>query len=109
MSTQQLQSIIVSTLVQSREHVGTADNLLAAALEYIARRDRRTHPAGTFDKRGRFDLADSERCECCKGIRSPSASYPYSEMVHARTAKHVACMYSVDERELKRCVRQYEK
>lgn len=67
---------------------------IQAAQEYLDRRDRKTHPAGRFDKGGRFYI--SESCSC-GSVRSPSRSYPYSEMVHGRTIKHVANIYNCDE------------
>lgn len=64
-------------------------SVLAAAEHYIKLRDRDMHPAGNVDSAGRFFL--DRRYECCRGIRSPSRNYPFSEMVHARTVLHVAC------------------
>lgn len=77
--------------------------LESAANEYIARRDRRSNPPGTFDKQGRFYC--DEKCDCCKGIRSPSVAYPYSEMLHARTLRHVAKVFKVSEKELRQFVK----
>ena len=54
---------------------------------FQARQDRTAHPAGTFDKKGRFYL--SERASCCNAIRTPSARWPYSEMLHGRTLRHI--------------------
>lgn len=76
-----------------------------ATAEYLARQSRASHPAGKFDKAGRFFLADSERSECCRSIRCPSRAWPYSEMVHGRTAEHVAEMFGVDAREIRRLAR----
>lgn len=86
-----------------------ASNLERATDEYIARQSRASHPAGTFDKAGRFFLADSERSECCRSIRCPSRAWPYSEMVHGRTAEHVAELFGVDAREIRRLARQMRK
>lgn len=72
-----------------------------AAIEFINRRDRRTHPAGTFDNGGRFYLADEEKCACCESIRNPSRAYPWSEMAHGRTLKHVAHLFGVDEKSVR--------
>lgn len=79
-----------------------------AAEEYIRRRDRLTNPSGSFDRGGRFYLADDERCECCIGIRTPSRAYPYSEMVHARTAVHVASLFGVEPKAVRREARRIE-
>ena len=81
-------------------------NLNNAAREYLNRRDRITHPAGSFDKAKRFTLSDDEICECCKDIRAPSRAYPFPEMVHARTAKHVASLFNVDVTEMKRAAKK---
>lgn len=77
-----------------------------AAREAIARRDRRSHPPGTWDKAGRFYAEES--CECCRGIRSPSRSYPFSEMVHARTALHVASVFDVDLAHMRKRMRELD-
>ena len=84
---------------------GLAERIEQAAREYLARRDRLSHPDGTFDKQGRFYLAARERCPCCQRIRTPSARWPYSEMLHGRTAGHVAALYGVDATDLRRAAR----
>ncbi len=73
-----------------------------AALEFVLRQDRKHHPDGKFDNGGRWYPSETERCECCDHIRYPSRAYPYSLMVHCRTAKHVASLYGVDVKALKR-------
>jgi ribosomal protein L12E/L44/L45/RPP1/RPP2 len=65
-----------------------------AALQLCALRSRHTHPNGLFDNAGRFYLADM--CDCCVGLRSPSRAYPFSQMVHGRSALHVATRFGVD-------------
>ena len=77
-----------------------------AITEYLKLKNRETHPEGTFDSGGRFYLAESEKQDCCRGIRSPSRTYPYSEMVHARTLKHVAHKYNVLESECRKALRE---
>jgi hypothetical protein len=57
---------------------------------YVARKERRAHPDGKFDNAGRWEPSESEKCECCRGIRSPSRAYPYSMVAHCRSRKHVA-------------------
>ena len=83
----------------------STSTLETAAREYIARRDRHAHPVGEFDSAKRFTLDSSEHCACCAGIREPSRAFPFSEMVHARTLKHVANLFNVDESELRRAVK----
>lgn len=79
--------------------------LTEAAQEYLDRRARKVHPAGSFDNAGRWYPHDDERQECCSAVRSPSRSYPYSYMVHCRTIGHVAHLYGVDEASLRQQVR----
>lgn len=55
---------------------------------YLLLKERKLHPVGEFDKRGRFYLEDDELVD----VRSPSASYPYSQMHAGRTAKFVRAM-----------------
>lgn len=65
---------------------------LKAAKEFVSRKERWSHPDCHFDKAGRAYLLRHEDCPGCKYVRSPSRAYPYSEMVHGRTAEHVAGM-----------------
>lgn len=59
-----------------------------------SRKARDSHPAGAFDKAGRWYPAESETASCCKAINSPSRAHPYSYMVHCRTRKHVQTWYA---------------
>ena len=77
-----------------------------AVTEYLQLKNREIHPEGTFDSGGRFYLAESEKQGCCRGIRSPSRSYPYSQMKHARTLKHVTNKFGVDESECRQALRE---
>ena len=77
-------------------------NLELAITEYLLRKDRRSHPDGTFDSAGRWFPATEESCACCNGLRSPSKVYPYSLMVHCRTANHIAMRYGVEASEIRR-------
>lgn len=79
-----------------------------AAREYISRRDRTSHPTGKFDKQGRWYPVDAERCECCNAVRSPSKNYPYSYMTHCRTMGHVANLFGVSEKDLRKEVKRME-
>ncbi len=80
-----------------------------AAQEYIKRQDRTAHPAGKFDNVGRWYPSDGEKCNCCKSVRSPSRAWPYSYMVHCRTAEHVAHIYNVDVKDVRREARRIRK
>lgn len=73
----------------------TSRKITKAAKESIELRDRVKNPAGNFDGQGRFYL--DQKCSCCNDIRSPSRSYPFSEMAHGRTVKHVATAMGVSE------------
>lgn len=86
-----------------------SEKLTAAVEEYIARQERRQHPAGKFDKAGRWYPSETEVQDCCRAIRSPSRAYPYSYMTHCRTAEHVAHLYEVDPGELRRAIRRSQK
>jgi hypothetical protein len=65
---------------------------LQAAREFLDLQSRKIHPEGRFDKAKRFYL--DVTYECCT-TRSPSRAYPYSQMVHGRTAEHVAHKYGL--------------
>jgi hypothetical protein len=81
------------------------EKVTEAAMEYIRRRNRQTHPSGRWDRGGRWYASDSERCDCCRHIRTPSRAYPYSEMAHCRTAEHVANLYGVNPDDVRRAAR----
>ena len=82
--------------------------MVAAAKEYLKRKRRISHPEGDFDNGGRFYLSDEERVACCVGIREPSRSYPYSEMMHGRSLRHVAKLFEADELEVRRLAKRIE-
>lgn len=65
-----------------------------AAIEHIERQKRTSHPEGEFDSQGRFYI--SEELECCKNVRRPSASHPFSLMVHGRTLPHCSQIFGAD-------------
>jgi len=81
----------------------------AAAREYLARRDRRKHPAGRFDNGGRWYPDESEARACCATIRAPSRRWPYSLMLHCRTAKHVAALYGVETSDVRRAAKRLDR
>jgi hypothetical protein len=70
--------------------------VIEAAIEFNARQERQSHPEGRFDNGDRWYPSVDERCECCESIRSPSRGYPYSLMLHCRTAEHLANLFQVD-------------
>jgi len=71
------------------------DQIIQAASEHLKRKNRESNPAGTFDGAKRFYL--SQKCACCASIRSPSRSFPFSEMTHGRSAEHVAYEFGVED------------
>lgn len=77
-------------------------SLKAATQTLVDRQTRRTHPDGKFDSAMRWFPSDSEWQACCARIRYPSRAYPYSLLVHCRTATHVATLLGVNEAKLKR-------
>ncbi|WP_170339715.1 hypothetical protein [Ruegeria arenilitoris] len=79
-----------------------------AAPEYSRRKHRLSHPKGDFDSGYRFYLADEERGGCCMEIREPSRAYPYSEMTHGRSLRHVAELFEADELEVRRLAKRIE-
>lgn len=72
--------------------------------EYIQRQRRESHPAGKFDRGGRWYPSDEERQSCCSVIRSPSRSWPWSLMTHCRTVEHVARLFGIEPAVLKALV-----
>ncbi len=82
--------------------VAKARKLQEAADCYRRRKARREHPRGYFDRQQRWFPYEAEYLDCCHSIRTPSARFPYSLMVHCRTVAHVAGLYKVDPEELRR-------
>jgi len=82
--------------------------VLATVREYIDLRDRVTNPEGTFDKQGRFYIAGRSEYACCQAVRSPSRRFPYSEMKHGRTLKHVAAKNGVDIKLCRKALKEIE-
>jgi hypothetical protein len=81
------------------------ETVLKAAYEYVRRQERATHPDGIFDGVGRWYPGEGEEQPCCDRIRRPSGRWPYSLMTHCRTLPHVAALYGVDPREVRRAVK----
>lgn len=65
---------------------------LEAARDYVSLRDRSVNPQGKFDSAGRW--YPTQPCSCA--VRAPSRAHPYSYLVHARTAAHVAEVRGVE-------------
>lgn len=65
------------------------DTVQAAAVEFIRLRNRKSKPEGQFDGRF-FRIASHAQCGRCDSISEPTKAFPFSEMLHARSAVHVA-------------------
>jgi len=72
------------------------ERLEQACQEYHNRKARISHPDGEFDRGGRWYADETEEQDCCKSIRNPSRSYPYSMNLHCRSLEHVASLFGVD-------------
>lgn len=72
---------------------------------YLKRYARRINPDGYFDNAGRWYPSDHERQACCDSIREPSRAYLCSLNKHCRTMNHIAHLFDVDLRFLRRRVR----
>ncbi len=83
----------------------SAAQIDAAAREFIARKDRDSHPDGKFDNAGRWYPSDDEWTPGCRYVREPSRAWPYSLMQHCRTAEHVAELYNVDPSDVRKRAR----
>lgn len=68
--------------------------LAQAIEEYLDRRERVVDPIGRFDRAGRWYPDPVEDCE--NWGRGPTRAYPYSILVHCRSAKHCAWLYGVE-------------
>jgi len=91
---------VMETYNSAEEYESQVDE---AARCYLARRARTEHPDGTYDGHRWYS---AERCACCERIRKPSRRYPWSEMRHCRTIRHVACLYGVEEGDLRERARE---
>lgn len=79
--------------------------LAVAAAVYYLRQARRAHPRGDWDDGHRWYPDEAEWRDCCAKIRPPSRAWPWSLMVHERTAAHVAALYDVEPTALRRVAR----
>ena len=86
------------------EVANESERLAAAAGEFFARQDRRSHPEGWTDRAGRWYPSDVENAPLCATVRKPSAAYPWSIMQHCRNTVHLAELFDVDADKLKKLV-----
>lgn len=80
-----------------------------AAREFLDRKARISHPKGGQKSCGKWWPDKDERCGFCGSIRMPSCAYPWSLMVHCRTADHVADLMDVDPADVRRRAREIAK
>lgn len=83
--------------------------LKEAAHEAFRRKNKTSHPYGSFKNNGTWLPSDKEKQSCCDSIRTPSVKYPYSLMTHCRTIEHIANLYNVDKKELKQAIKDCKK
>jgi len=85
--------------------------VVQAAQEFIARRDRRSHPDGRTDNGGRWYPSDDENINrtVTSTIRSPTRAYPWSYMHACRTAAHVAELFGVDATDVRSIAKTLDK
>jgi hypothetical protein len=81
-----------------------SERLTAAADEFFARQERRSHPEGWTDRAGRWYPSDAENAPLCATVRKPSFNYPWSIMLHCRSTVHLAELFDVDADALKKLV-----
>lgn len=99
-SNNDLEKAIAELESELNRHADSTANVSKDDLKavYIMLKDRLLHPAGEFDKMGRFYLEDYELVD----VRSPSSKYPFSQMNAGRTSKFVAAIadkYKVQNRD----------
>lgn len=80
-----------------------------AALEYLKRKARVSHPDGYFDKAKRWYPSDDEDCGITSTIRAPSRGWPYSYLLAARSLVHVATLFEQDATMVRAAVKDLNK
>lgn len=75
------------------------------AKTYWRRRFHLENPSGHFNRGGRWFPDAREEAECCAHIRPPSRAYPYSLMQHCRSLKHLAMLYRIEPKALRKAAK----
>jgi hypothetical protein len=70
-----------------------------AAVDFLMYKNGLWHPSGHKDKGGRW--YPETKYDCCKSIRSPSRSFPWTYYSHCKSAIHIAHEYGVRVEDLK--------
>lgn len=83
-------------------------NVLKAAATFVQRKNRSENPEGKFDNAGRWYPAGRDAEVFDAAVRSPSRAWPYSYLVHARTAAHVARLYDADPKQVRKAAKLIE-
>lgn len=96
----QQKTVLVEDEASEAQSLTKTEKTLYAAQVFILRRDRKANPEGWFDRAGRWYPSDDESCLCCCALRDPTRRWPYSLMLHCRTAKHVARLIGVGVKDL---------
>ena len=79
---------------------------LDAAVDcYLRRRARRINPEGYFDNARRWQPSETEKQACCDSICEPGHAYRHSLKKHCRSMEHIAHLFDVDLRFLRRRVK----
>lgn len=86
----------------------TGSQYIAAATEYIARKQGRSRPAGKCDNGSRWYPTDSEDAGVTATIRSPSRAWPWSYYKACFSLAHIASIFGVDAASLKPLVSRME-
>lgn len=84
------------------------DMLQSAVTEFILREQGYKSPVGFKDSGGRWfprTSGVSEHRECCDKVRQPTRAFPYSLYKHCMSLKHVAAIFEVDAKDLRRAMR----
>ncbi len=79
-----------------------------AAIEYLRRKNRISHPSGKCDNGGRWYPFGKDE-QVMASVRAPSREWPWSYMHACRTVGHCARLYDIDEQELRGIVRAINK
>lgn len=80
--------------------------VIAAAVEYLDRKNGVSKPVGKWDNASRFYPSDAEDCGVTASVRTPSRAFPYSYYKACFSVKHCAALYSCTEIEVKQAVKQ---
>lgn len=100
---------VAERITAERDSIPREQRIAQAAQETVARKARRSNPAGSFDRWGRWYPAPEEKCPDCSAIRTPSKRWPYTLLLHCRTAQHVAARAGLSSVEVKRAARAMQR